>query len=701
MVLSLKNDAINYFLAVRYNVSEAIHEGFFPWWSPYINLGYPLHGDMQSGVWNPFVLLLSAIRKYDIYWLHLETVLVVYLSGVTMHRLLRHLQLERKTALAVAVAYMGCGYIVDAGQFLNWLYAAALLPLVFLYAIRCFGSFRPRDAFFFGIAQSLMFLCAYPADFILLSYLVFFYTLFSFYHHSKGRGWRSSLKVFARQISIALLTFLIACLPAIVSYTQFMAHVDRGRGVSLELALSNSLAPANLISFVLPWATLKGNAFAQTDPLIRNCYMGILLFLFFLYFLFHKTRKTPLQKFLTGLFFVALVFSLGKFAGIRQLTYYTLPFMDSFRHPANAKLFFIFSGQLLAAYALQQFLTDRINRKLFRKLLMGLALLLAAAFLYGLFLTGLLTGLPATARDVLSATGIKKIKDQFSFADYVLLNSIWALIFLGLAALLLKKHLLKKFLVPLVFADVFITAQLMLPLTYVSTTRPQEVEFILQQQPKGYPLPAALTSLRTYSQRSTDYFAQIGCLNPFNKQPGRANYPITPSNLSLQDKFWADTLFREKVLDQPLAFLADTIVLEKDKSFFTSVQLPNRAVLANAFSTAPYKMEGEGSVEVKKFNPNYFEFETRAPEKSFFVLHQNYYPNWAMLINGHPAAIIQTNTSFMGGWVPAGTSNIQFVYKAAHLKWLGLFSLLFTLSGVLLFSFKTEQTSLKFEKGHH
>ena len=63
MVLSLKNDAINYFLAVRDNLSEAIHEGFSPWWSTYINLGYPLHGDMQSGVWNPFVLLLSAIRN--------------------------------------------------------------------------------------------------------------------------------------------------------------------------------------------------------------------------------------------------------------------------------------------------------------------------------------------------------------------------------------------------------------------------------------------------------------------------------------------------------------------------------------------------------------------------------------------------------------------------------------------------------------
>ena len=77
MAFSLKNDAINYFLAMRYNTSEAIQHGYFPSWSAYINMGYPLHADMQSGVWNPFVILMSLIRQYDIYWLHIETILVI------------------------------------------------------------------------------------------------------------------------------------------------------------------------------------------------------------------------------------------------------------------------------------------------------------------------------------------------------------------------------------------------------------------------------------------------------------------------------------------------------------------------------------------------------------------------------------------------------------------------------------------------
>ena len=95
MLFSVKNDAINYFLAMRYNTSEAIQSGHFPLWSPYINLGYPLHGDMQSGTWNPVVLVLSLIRKYDIYWLQLETILTVIIAGFSFYKLLNHFNLKR------------------------------------------------------------------------------------------------------------------------------------------------------------------------------------------------------------------------------------------------------------------------------------------------------------------------------------------------------------------------------------------------------------------------------------------------------------------------------------------------------------------------------------------------------------------------------------------------------------------------------
>ena len=82
---SLKNDALNYFLPVRHLISEQISHGYWPLWTPYLNLGYPLHGDMQSGVWNPFVQLLSLSGPYTLRTLQLETIFYIYTSGMGMY----------------------------------------------------------------------------------------------------------------------------------------------------------------------------------------------------------------------------------------------------------------------------------------------------------------------------------------------------------------------------------------------------------------------------------------------------------------------------------------------------------------------------------------------------------------------------------------------------------------------------------------
>ena len=106
-VLSLKNDALNYFLPVRFQVSEAIYNHQYPFWSPYFNLGYPLHGDMQSGVWNPFVQFLSLFGPYTLYKLQIETLLYIFLSGTGMYFLVRQLGVRWYPALFAGAVLCG------------------------------------------------------------------------------------------------------------------------------------------------------------------------------------------------------------------------------------------------------------------------------------------------------------------------------------------------------------------------------------------------------------------------------------------------------------------------------------------------------------------------------------------------------------------------------------------------------------------
>ena len=182
-LFSVKNDAIHYFLPYRFNISEAIRNGEFPFWSPYVYLGNPLYGDMQSGAWNPVVWFFSFIGRYDITLFHYENLLYIFLGGVGMYKLTNRLFAHSHTALLIAVSYMLSGFMLS-GQLINWLAAAAFLPFVFHYylctAHRVRWTSRGQtlrqtswsNAAKTGIALFFLLTAGYPSFFIITGYVL-------------------------------------------------------------------------------------------------------------------------------------------------------------------------------------------------------------------------------------------------------------------------------------------------------------------------------------------------------------------------------------------------------------------------------------------------------------------------------------------------------------------------------------------------
>jgi len=138
--LSLKNDALVQYLAYRYHLSEAIRHGYLPFWSPYLYTGFPIHADIQGEVWNPFVLFLSLISKYDMTILQWEVLIYLYLSAIGMFRLIRNLNLSRTAAICGAAAFMSCGYMTDSISVIPWIASAAFIPFTLLYFLRSLNS---------------------------------------------------------------------------------------------------------------------------------------------------------------------------------------------------------------------------------------------------------------------------------------------------------------------------------------------------------------------------------------------------------------------------------------------------------------------------------------------------------------------------------------------------------------------------------
>lgn len=711
-VLSLKNDALNYFLPVRFQVSEAISHHQYPFWSPYLNLGYPLHGDMQSGVWNPIVQFFSLFGPYTLYTLQIETLLYIFLSGIGMYFLVQQGRVHWYAALFAAAAYMLCGFNSDCCQYLNWISGAAFLPFVVLFIYKTLKKRHLPNALAAGFFLYLQFVCAYPAQFIMTLYLllaIFLYYIILQHRHPAAPSRTeirtrilSLLGVLKKSILLllpAIACFILLSLPAILSYSQYLPLSERGNGTTYENAMSNSLHPLLLFAWLTPLPVYKDLPFADTvDNLQRNSYFGIITFVFTLSSFFIKTSD-PRVKFCRVAVLVFMIMSLGQFGGLRPLSYYLLPLMNTFRHPAGIKLFTTFFSCILAAWCLDRYssalsgiahpqaplpdtgsrpdaqfpdvptLTARLKK----------AALCCGAILVILFLISL-SRIPEAAqkvRDLLTTGGLqgisaraaalKKVIAEFSFKEMLLVDTLIQLPFIALLLFYLRKRNYKA-LVYLNMANCVLHIMLFTPFTVVKKDTAATIQRILNKAiVKGYPLPSLETSLQDNSALDSSRFEEIGCLNMYSKQVGRNDYRISPSNLLSQNEFWFDTALRRTVMQYPLLYKPDTIIAPP-----VSPLPPERKIAVLPEYYRKMKIGGRQPKEdyqlsVTAFTPNHFSFTSQSEKPAFYVLLQNYYPLWRLTIDGKEQPIIRSNFSFMGLEIPAGSHRIDFTYQARHI----------------------------------
>lgn len=661
-IFSLKNDALNYFLPVRYQISEAINNRQWPFWSPYFNLGYPLHGDMQSGVWNPIVQFLSLFGTYTLNSLQYETLLYVYLCGVGMYFLLIQFSIQKNIVLWAAVAYMLCGFNSDSAQFLNWISGASFLPFVFLFYHKTITRLSWKQAVFCSFFLYLLFVTAYPADFIITGYILFLYLLVHLYHNKKSRG-----KFFVTLIKLHLIIgscFILLSLPAIISFSEFLKYSERGHGVSYSDAMSNPLHPLLIFSYVAPFGIWRAPFVSVTDPLERNCFFGIISFVFLIIGFFNQPND-KLLKFCKWAFIITVIFSFGEMGGLRPLTYYVLPLMNTFRHPANAKLFSIFFACIIAAYSLQKVSNNVISKRIKKISFYIVTGMLLAIFLFAFFYN------PLRSHTSLSEGGlVQKIKNSLSgvsFFNLIFINALIQLPFLIVVYFYFSKKLNIRYLLNAGIINCILFTMLFQPFTVVKKDSAISIQNVLNKiEQKGYPLPDVSNSLKSNSQDGEIYFKEIGAANMYNKKVGRIDYRITPSNLNTQNEFWLNGPLRNKLMKYPIIYAADTAInISEAKTFDTTL---NKKIIFIPYDETVnlinrFAKQQPTLIEIKTFTPNRFDFEIECKQPTFYNLFQNYYPRWDLYIDNVKTNIIKSNISFMGFQLVAGHHSVSFRYK--------------------------------------
>lgn len=576
------------------------------------------------------------------------------LAGIGFYYLGREFGWNKYTALLVAVAYEFSGPLVDSMQFTTIISSAAYIPFVFLYFRRLLHHRQPlSNSLRCSLCLFLLFTGGYPAIIIITFYLLVAFFLFSFFTAPEKTPFLQRIWLPA---TVMIAVFFLLALPAIVSFLAHLPFIDRGKHQQLAFVLENSMPPACMFSLVSPFSTTAAASIFNTDPLMRNVYIGIIPLLFFVYACLNKTLLAKRQiRFFLITAFVLFGMAWGSHFFLRQLAYYVLPLMDTFRHPALFRLFGVIFLLLIAGTGLNEWYEKGLHSRLLKRIILVFAVAtclvaVAAVVFEAPDFPPVLSGLAP----------LKNLLSQLGFGQRLLLQL--PLIFITTSIFLWIAYRAKRvsFLLALCVADLFFATQVNMPVTVIGATRFGEMVRLLDRNPILFPLPGN-SSIEQNSLQSLDSSKTIGSTLTYRKRIGRNDYFITPGNLSLQDQFYESGI-KAPVFKNRLLYFADTIVQQVAPADTNKLaSRPFAIVPGNAGPVNGAAHPGD-TIAIASLSANSLAADVQTAEPRLLVFLQNNYPGWKAYIDGRETAVMKTNISFMALTVPPGKHRVLFRY---------------------------------------
>lgn len=654
---SVKNDDIIYFLPYRYNIVESIRNGYFPLWNPYLYMGLPVSGDMQSGVWNPVVWLLTLTGRYTLTSLHAEILIYVFLGGLGIFKLLREIQFSKIVCYTIAISYMFSGYMLDSGQILSWISCACFLPYTYLYVIRLFKI--PRLITCIQLAGSnylLLVAGGYPFFFIANMYFLAVAFVVALIYIKKN-----DLPTGMMALKYTLLSFLLFSLVSaapLLSFIDLLPYYSRGEYLSLKQALFNSYSPLSFLSMLFPFAVTRDHIdFGNNISISRNLYIGILLLPFIVTGIAGK--RTLWWNTLLIIAVIASLLSLAQLFPFRKWAYWFLPLMNTFRHPANFRLFVTIALLLFAGKGLQEFLASPgITNK--KRILNVFAVMLSGMLLTVIYYLPLKE--PILFDFILfTPEGLKRILDQINFRQAIVVSFLVQLPFVvsGIVLLIKEKY---KFLCFLSVLNVIVAGQPQLFTGTVGKNPTAAFNQFIKNQLAGFPLPDLTSTVPAPEENKRflyEYKEPLGYF--FNKKIAIITFLNNPTILNNYKAFINDSIVRTSAQQYPFAFAADSIVtvsktVSNNKDHVQQFWLRSKKAMASV---------DNNSVLMTGFKPNEFKLTINSDTACFLVILQNNLPGWTARISNNMLPIQTINHTFMGIKIPRGSHQVEVRYKPA------------------------------------
>ncbi|MFC1480182.1 hypothetical protein ACFL5Y_01895 [Candidatus Omnitrophota bacterium] len=318
--------------------SKALKMFCLPFWTRYVQSGFPLMAEGQVGGFYPLNIAFFFSLPFSIAYNYV-TIFHFILAGIFTYAYTRKLGGCQLGATVSAVvfcfgsAYAGCMINTATLKTLTW------LPLILLL----FEEYFDRRNFAFMLAAGVAIGVQFLAGATQISvYLALLCVLYFFYGLLVRKGPRAG--AFFHLVGALIIAGGIF-LPQYMLSREIADHSWRA-GATLEFALSGSLLPLNFISMVIPYPVTG-----------VRIYLGVLTLLFLITLFLNMGKLPRAMHALVFMFGVSLFLALGRFNPIFVFLIKITGFYN-FRSPSKFALFAIFALSVMSGVGMTMFFRE-------------------------------------------------------------------------------------------------------------------------------------------------------------------------------------------------------------------------------------------------------------------------------------------------------------------------------------------------------
>jgi len=358
---------------------EALDEGVYPLWNPYIFCGMPSYGSLA---YTPYVypvsfvthVLYTYLRFPEMTWLLVHFLL----AGIGMYLLSRSYGARPSISLLAGAVFMIMPNLVAAGAYGHGSQASAVawMPLALLLSRGALsGRRRVRSAALLSIVLGLQTLRGHIQityyTFLLIGLLFVFETV-AMAREGRRRDALAGFGLLAGAFVLAVGIAAVLVFPVRHYAAWSIRGGGEGGGLDYGYATGWSLHPKEIITFVFPWAFGFGKATYWGSMPFTDYpnYLGIPTAAFALIGAFIVRGRH--RWFLVTAALAATLIAFGKYLPVLyDPMFKLLPWFDKFRVPVMVLIVQQLAVTVLAAVGLERFLSAAEEGSLGRRLAPG------------------------------------------------------------------------------------------------------------------------------------------------------------------------------------------------------------------------------------------------------------------------------------------------------------------------------------------